>query len=201
MKTTLTHLVTIIGMAALLLLSGCAAPTVENYIELEKGAPPEIVAKDDKPKLIPGGFIKRRLRLGYPSLQEIVVNDSQYMYITEDWFMDVLNWSEYFIKAQVPEIDALPERPIAYKETVTMLMYNLANIMVAGRYNIKGSVLIGLLIADSDKPWGKIQADGKPRQYIIGLTEDGATIYDLPTRQVTAGKDFPNLESVTHIMF
>jgi hypothetical protein len=190
-----------IGLLTIALLSGCAAPTVENYIELERAAPPEIVALDGKPKLVPAGFIKRRLRLGYPTLKEILIGDLQYMYITEKWFMDVLNWTEYFIRVQVPDIDSLQERPAAYEETVTILMSNLANLSVAGRYNIKASVLIGMVIANSDKPWEKIEADGKPRQYIIGMTQEGSIIYDLPTGQFINGSDFPNLDSMTGIMF
>ncbi len=82
-----------------------------------------------------------------------------------------------------------------------MLMSNIANIAVAKRYNVKGSVLIGLLVAQSKKPWGTIKADGEFRKYVIGLTENGSIIYDIPTRQSIAGNDFPNLDYITGILF
>jgi hypothetical protein len=186
----------------LALLNGCAEPRADNYVLVKKGPPPEIVAVDGKAKLIPAGFIKRRLRLGYPTLKDnIIIGDRQYLYITEKWFMDVVEWSEYFIKLQVPELDSLPDRPTAYEETLTILMSNLANVSVSKRYNVKASVLIGLVVAKSDNPWGKLPADGKPRQYVIGLTEHGSVIYDIPTRQIIDGNDFPNKESMIGIMF
>ncbi len=202
MKSFLTYIVIIVSLSTVALLNGCAEPHVNNYILVKKGPPPEIVAVDGKVKLIPAGFIKRRLRLGYPTLKDnIIIGDRQYLYITEKWFMDVVEWSEYFIKLQVPEIDTLPDHPTAYEETLTILMSNLANLSVSKRYNVKASVLIGLVVANSDNPWGKIPADGKYRQYVIGLTEDGSVIYDIPTRQIIDGNDFPNKDSMTGIMF
>ena len=184
------------------LLSGCAEPRVDNYVLVKNGPPPGIIAANGKAKLIPAGFLKRRLRLGYPTLKDnINIGDRQYLYITEKWFMDVVEWGKYFIKLQVPEIDTLPVPPTAYEETLTRLMTNVANLSVSKRYNIKSSVLIGLVVANSDKPWGEIPADGKSRLYVIGLTEDGSVIYDIPTRQIIDGHDFPNKESMTGIMF
>ncbi len=199
----LTKLIRIaVSLSLLALLSGCTETTPTRYGLVKKGAVPEIVAVNGKAKTIPAGFVKRRLRLQYPSLKDnIIIGDRQYLFITEKWFMDIVDWTEYFVKLQVPELDTLPQLPTAYEETVTMLMSNVANLSVAKRYNVKASVLIGLVVAISDKPWGQIPADGKPRRYVIGLTEDGAIVYDIPSRQSIAGHDFPNLESMTGIMF
>ncbi len=199
---TLTKLIRLtVSLSFLALLSGCTETAPTRYGIVKKGVVPEIVAVNGKAKTIPAGFVKRRLRLQYPTLDDIIIGDRQYLYITDKWFMDIVDWTEYFIKLQVPELDTLPELPTAYEETVTMLMSNVANLSVAKRYNLKASVLIGLLVANSDKPWGKIPADGKPRRYVVGLTEAGAIIYDIPTRQSIAGNDFPNLESMTGIIF
>ena len=201
MKPTIRLLLVTFSLSIATLLNGCAEPPAGNHLLLKKGAVPEIVAVDGRVKLMPADFLERRLRLGNPSLETILVEDNRYMYITNKWFMDAVNWTEYFIKEQVPELDTLPELPTAYEETFTMLTSNIANLSVVKRYNIKASVLIGLVVANSDKPWGKIPADGKPRNYIIGLTEDGLIIYDIPTRQSIDGNDFPNKNSMTGIMF
>ncbi len=91
--------------------------------------------------------------------------------------------------------------PIAYESTFAMLMSNIANIAVAKRYSVKGAVLIGLLVAKSEQPWGAIKADGKVHQYVIGLTENGSMIYHIPSRQIIAGKDFPNKNYISGIIF
>lgn len=62
-------------------------------------------------------------------------------------------------------------------------------------------MLIGLLIAKHEKPWGAIPADGKKRFYLIGLTEKGGLVYDLHTRQSISFDKFPNFESISGIMF
>lgn len=182
-------------------LCGYSDSRAADYVLLEKGAPPEIIAVDGKAKLLYGEFIRRRLQKNYPTLKNVVVGDKRYMFITDKWFNDLVDWTEYFIKEQVPELDQLEELPVAYESTFAMLMSNVANIAVAKRYSVKGSVLIGLVVAESVKPWGEIKADGSFRQYVIGLTEHGAVIYDIPTRQVIAGKDFPNLGYLSGIIF
>jgi hypothetical protein len=172
----------------------------EDFVLLKKAAPPEIVAMDGKAKLLYGEFIRRQLQQRHPTLKTIIVGDKRYMFITEKWFRDVVDWTEHFIKQQVPELDNLEDLPIAYEATFTMLMSNMANIAVAKRYNVKGSVLIGLLVAKSKNPWGTIRADGMSRVYVVGLTENGSIIYDISTRQVIAGKEFPNREYISGIM-
>lgn len=172
-----------------------------EYVVLQPGPPPEIIAADGKAKLLYGEFIRRQLKKKYPDLEKIVVGDKRYMFITDKWFRDVMDWTDTFIKIQVPQLDSLDSLPLAYEETFSMLMSNFANMAVAKRYNVKGSVLIGLLVAESHNPWGVIPADGSHRRYIVGLTTNGLLVYDIPTRQFIAGEDFPNKEYMTGIIF
>ncbi|MEN8200813.1 MAG: hypothetical protein ABFR63_12155, partial [Thermodesulfobacteriota bacterium] len=168
---------------------------------VKKVSPPEIVAVNGHAKLIPAGLIKRRLQLGYPHLESIIISDSKYMYITKNWFMEFVEWSDFFIRQQVPAFDSLKELPTAYEETFVELMSNVANLSVSKRYNIRASVFIGLLVADNDRPWGRIPGDGRSHRYVVGLTEDGAIIYDIATRQTISADDFPNKDTITAIMF
>jgi len=151
--------------------------------------------------MIPAGFIKRRLRLGLPSAKNVVIHDRQYIYITEKWYHDVINWTEEFIALQVPELNLQQKYPLAYDETFATLATNIANISVAGRYNIHGSVLIGLITAKHEKSWAAIPADGRQRVYLVGLTEKGGLVYDLHTRQSISLDEFPNFDSINGIMF
>ena len=189
-----------IYLFALVLFFGYSESSAADFVLLKKGPPPEIIAVDGKAKLLYGEFIRRQLQKRHPNLQTIVVGDKRYMFITEKWFREIVDWTEHFIKQQVPALDQMEELPTAYESTFTMLMSNVANVAVAKRYSVKGSVLIGLLVAKSEKAWGTIKADGKFRQYVIGLTENGSIVYDIPTGQVIDGKDFPNREYLSGIM-
>ena len=150
-KFPLIHLFFLLIIPTILLLTGCAEQQQIEYIRTKKGPPPEIIAEEGKPKMVPTGFIKRRLRLGLPSAENVVIHDRQYIYITEKWFHDVIKWTEEFIALQVPELDLQQKYPLAYDETFATLAANIANISVAGRYNIHGSVLIGLITAKKQK--------------------------------------------------
>ena len=200
-KLSPIHLFFLLMISTIILLAGCAAQQPVEYIRIKKGPPPEIVAEDGKPKMVPAGFIKRRLRLGLPSAKNVVIQDRQYIYITEKWFHDVIKWTEEFIALQVPELNLQQKYPPAYDETFATLATNLANISVAARYNVQGSVLIGLITAKHEKAWGAIPADGKKRVYLIGMTEKGGLVYDLHTRQSISFDEFPNFESISGIMF
>ena len=129
-----------------------------------------------------------------------MVGDRQYVYITEKWFDDVIQWTEEFIQAQVPELDLDRQQPLGYEETFALLASNVANLAVAKRYNIKSSVLIGLLVADSKQPWGKIPADNKRRAYVVCLTQDGGIVYDLLTRQKVPFESFANYDFIVGVM-
>lgn len=192
----------VIVIVFVVLFSSCAtAPVPVEYVTMKTGPSPEILAEDGKPKIIPAGFIKRRLKQGIPSLEEIIINDRQYTYITEKWFGDVIEWTEEFIEAQVPNVDFQKNPPVGYEETFSQLASNIANLSVAKRYNIRSSVLIGLLIANSDASWGAIPADKKDRVYLVGLTDKGGIIYDLTTKQAINFEDFPNFDSIRGILF
>jgi hypothetical protein len=168
---------------------------------LKRGPAPEIIALNGEAKTLYGEFIRRQLKKRYPELKHIVVGDKRYMFITEKWFRDVIDWTDYFINIQVPELAKRDALPIAYEGTFSMVMSNVANIAVAKCYKVKASVLIGLVKARSEKPWGAIKADGALRSYVIGLTEHGSMIYDIRTRQFIYGKDFPNKDYINGIIF
>jgi hypothetical protein len=196
----ITHKVSIC-ITAFIICLGYNNSFAADIVQLKQGPSPEIIAVDGKAKLLYGNFIRKQLQKRHPTLKTIVVGDKRYMFITEKWFKDVIDWTEYFITQQVPEIGQLEKQPVAYESTFIMLMSNIANIAVAKRYNVKGSVLIGLVVAKSEQPWGAIKADGENRQYIIGLTENGSMIYHIPTRQIIAGKKFPNIKYMSGIIF
>ena len=120
---------------------------------------------------------------------------------TEKWFHEVMRWTDEFIRLQVPGIGKDKEYPAAYNETFANLASNVANISVALRYNVKGSVLIGLITAKSDKEWGDIPADGKMRIYVIGMTSKKGLVYDVQTKQTIEFSKFPNLDSIKGVMF
>lgn len=195
------HLFYSLIISTLLLVTGCAEQQQVEYIRIKKGPSPEIIAEDGKAKLVPAGFIKRRLRLGLPSAENVVIHDRQYIYITEKWFRDVIKWTEEFIALQVPELNLNQKYPLGYDETFAGLAGNIANMSVAKRYNVQGSVLIGLITAKHEKPWGAIPADGKFRAYLIGMTENGGLVYDIRTRQSISFDQFPNFDSVVGVMF
>jgi len=201
LKYSFTILTICISLSAFIIFSGYTESRAADTILLKKGPSPEIIAVDGKAKLLYGNFIKKQLQKRFPTLKTIVVGDKRYMFITEKWFKDVINWTEFFITQQVPEVHKLENLPIAYESTFQMLMSNIANIAVAKRYSVKGSVLIGLFVAKSEKQWGALKADGKLRQYVIGLTEHGSMVYHIPTRQIIAGKDFPNKGHMSGIIF
>ena len=191
------------GLLALLALSivSCSAAQSSDYLRVKRLPPPQIVAEEGKAKTLPAGFIKRRLRLGYPQLQDILINDRNYLYITDTWFQEVMNSTREFIESEVPGIGREGTYPENYGETFVSFAFNWANISVARRYNLKASVLIGLIVAQNRNPWGDIPGDGSNRVYAAGMTADRVIIYDVYTGQSIRAADFPNLEYVTKISF
>ena len=187
----------------LILLSGCAEQQQQSveYLQVKRGNPPEIIAVNGKAKTIPAGFIKRRLRLVIPSIENFIINDREYIYITEKWFNEVIQFTEEFIALEVPDLNLHQHYPIAYDETFAALATNFANIAVARRHNLRASVLIGFIHAKNKNPWGKIPADGASRLYLVGLTEKDGIIYDIQTRQSIAFERFPNNEFIKGVIF
>ena len=191
-----------IFVAITALLTGCAEQqATTEYIRIKRGPPPEIISESGKPKLIPAGYIKRRIRLGMPSVKNVTIHDRNYVYITEKWLHDVITWTEEFIQSQVPGLGLDKKYPLAYDETFAALASNLANGSISRRYNIRASALIGLFAAVNETPWGAIPADGKKRVYLIGLTDKGGLVYDIQTRQSISFDEFPNFDSISGIMF
>jgi hypothetical protein len=181
--------------------SGCARQVTTETLSIQKVPAPEIIAEDGKARVLPAGFIKRRLRLGMPSIKNVAINDHQYVYITEKWFLEVMNWTENFIALQAPDLNLDKHQPIAYDVTFSSLAANIANIAVARRYDLKASVLIGLIKAKNTNPWGRIPGDGDSRVYVIALTEHDGIVYDIHTKQTVLFSKFPNFDSIHSIMF
>ncbi len=162
---------------------------------------PEIIAEDAKAKMLYGEFIRRQQLRLHPTLKNIVVGDKRYLFITDKWFQELVEWTEEFFRQQVPELENRKDLPVAYPGTLSMFMSNMANIQVSRRYNVEAAVLIGLMVAENRNAWGDTAADGKPRQYIVGLSRNGYIVYDFRTRQIVSGKDFVNKDYVTDIIF
>lgn len=188
-----------------LFLSGCAEQQHNKqpaqYLQVKRANPPEIIAVNGKAKTIPAGFIKLRLRKVIPSIENYIINDREYIYITEKWFHEVIQWTEDFIALEVPDLNLDQQYPLAYDETFSALASNFANIAVARRHNLRASVLIGFVVAKNVKPWGKIPADGASRIYLLGLTENDGIIYDIRTRQEISAEKFPNIDSIVGVTF
>ena len=185
---------------------GCAGPATDvsndsHSIQVEQVPAPEVLAKAGKPKLAPAGFMKLRLRRGYPAMQDIVINDQQYVFVTEKWFRQVVVWVENYIAMQVPEIGPNKSYPVGYVATVASMASSAANLAVAKRYNLRASVLIGVMRAKSVKPWGAIPADGKDRLYLVTLAGNDPLVYDLWTKQTIPFAEFPNLATMDAIAF
>ncbi len=162
---------------------------------------PEIIAEGKKPKLMPAGFISRRLRMGYPSLKYTGISDRQYLYITDKWFHDVVQWTDYFISSLLPEIDFTNDPPADYPLVFATLASDTANLAVAKHYNLRASVLIGAMRAKSVNQWEAIPGDGAQRIYIVALLQEGGIVYDLQTKQKIGFEQFPNIEHMSAIVF
>ena len=187
-----------------LLLSGCAEQQQQQpsqYLQVKRANPPEIIAVNGKAKTIPAGFIKRRLRLLIPSIENFIINDREYIYITEKWFNEVIKWTEDYIALEVPNLNLDQQYPLAYDETFATLASNFANIAVARRYNLRASVLIGFVVAKNKNPWGVIPANGTSQLYLVGLSETGGIIYDIHSRQLIGFEQFPNKDFITSVLF
>ena len=185
---------------------GCAGPATgvsvqSQSMRVEQVPPPEILAEAGKPKLAPAGFMKLRLQRGYPSMHDIIINDKQYVFITQKWFLQVVEWVENYIALQIPEIRSNKKYPVGYVSTVASMASSAANIAVAKRYNLHASVLIGVMRAKSGKPWGAIPADGKDRVYLVTLIGNDPIVYDVWTKHLIPFSRFPNLQSMDAIAF
>lgn len=193
-------------MVVAIICGGCAGPATgvsgQNHsMRVEQLPPPEILAEAGKPKLAPASFMKLRLERGYPSMHDIIINDKQYVFITQKWFLQVVEWVENYIAVQIPEIRSNKKYPVGYVATVASMASSAANIAVAKRYDLHASVLIGVMRAKNVKPWGNIPADGKDRVYLVTLIGNDPIVYDVWTKQLIPFAKFPNLQSMDAIAF
>jgi len=172
-----------------------------EYLKVKRLPRPQILAENGKAKMLYGEVIRKQQLRRHPTLKTTIVGDKRYLYITNAWFKELVEWTEAFFVQQVPDIKKSGKLPEAYSGTFSMFMANMANVAISKHYNVKGSALIGLMRVKNMKPWGNTVADGKNRYYIIGLTESGYIVYDYRTHQMTTGKQFPNRDYITHFIF
>ena len=191
-------------MYAGVILSGCVEQTKnQNYdqVKLQKLTKPEILAEDGKPKSLPAGFIVRRLRMGYPTIKDIVVGDRRYVYITDKWFHDIVNWTDAYLKAHVPHIGKNGQHPENYVPVFTSIASNTANLMVGKYYNIHASVLIGIMRVRMVNDWGVISGNQEYETFMVALIKDKGIVYDIKTGQSVTFEKFPNIDFVDGISF
>lgn len=180
-----------------LLLGGCATHTQQKVERIPK---PQILADHGQPKLLPSGLITMRLRQISQNDDAILVNDRRYIYITDAWFAELLDWTNRFIRDQVPALKTAPDFPLGYVNTYAALMSSVANVAVNKRYNIKGSVCIGIAVVKNVNPWGLIKPDGQAESYVIALTATGGIFHDPKTGQTASLETFPNREHIIDVL-
>ncbi len=199
MKSILISKIYLYGLFVLsvVLFSSC---TSTETIVVTKAPKPQIIAKDNKPRIMPAGYLKLQIRKQLPELEELVISDKNYVYISKKWFLQMDDWTRTFIHEQVPNLDS-NDLPTVYRESYIMFLSSIANFQIAKHYNIKSSALIGILVAANIEPWGAIPASGKNMSYMIVLSGSSMLVYDIVTRQLCKIYDFPNLKHTKKIFF
>ena len=181
-----------------LFLNGCVS---HKSVQITRAPKPQIIAKDQKPKVMPARFLKLQLEKQLPELEELVIGDQHYIYITKEWFLEMHSWTEEFIKNQAPHLYTANAFPADYRETHIMFLSSMVNLQIARHYNLKSSALIGTLTAKSVAPWGAIPATGKDEIYTILLSDSSMMVFDVFTKQICDIYDFPNLKHTKAIFF
>ncbi len=182
-----------------LLLCSCG-PSYEQ-LRIAQPPKPQIVAKGTAPKIMPASFLKLRLQKQLPELEEIIINDQHYIYITEEWFLQLKKWCDTFIERQVPDFKTTVQLPVGYKQSYAMFLSSIANITIAKHFDIKSSALIGLLVTRNIEPWGNIPGTGEQMTYIILMDDNYLRVYDLTTGQIASLDKFPNKKHILGIIF
>lgn len=199
MKAPWINKITILAVTAFALAISSCATFEKGFVE--KIAPPQIIAENGKPKLEPGGIIHKKLKELSPELQDIMVNDRYYVYITREWFLELKGWTDRYIARVAPNLGDSGPQLKGYTRTYSMLMNSAANFAIAGKYKVKGAALIGLMVVRNDNDWGKLKGDGQKHDYIVGMTEDGGLVLDLQTGQIIELRNFPNNKSILAMLF
>lgn len=192
----LNHSVLII--LSLLLLTACGA--TYQQVEMPRIQKASVAQQDNKVKILHKRVIAHRLKQMLPNIETLTINDKQYVYAEKMWLKGVLDWADAFVYQQIPELGKDQNFPVDYTQTYFELVNSVANLSLRKHQNVDAAVLIGIMIADSKKPWGKIPADQKARSYIVALTEDGGLVYDIYTKQTVDLKSFPNTNNITKIL-
>ena len=185
-------------VVALILPTGCKQYTRRPVERLPK---PQLMELQGKPKHESGFWIKHRLREVCPNVKVIVVTDKDYLFITREWFLELLDWCNRFIRERTPNLGGSAHSLPGYGQTYAMFINSVANMAVASRYNVKSSVLVGLAVAWNKEPWDAIPADNKKHDYIVALTEDGGLVHDLATGQTIGLRSFPNRQNIIAVLF
>ena len=162
---------------------------------------PEIIAEGHRAKNIPGGFLKLRLRKTLPELETIIINDAHYLYISEHWFLQLVDWTSSFVEQQIPGLHVSGDLPKDFVKTYAMFMSSIANLVIARSHNVKSSALIGAITARNVEPWEKIPGSDKLASYIIVLDEHNMMVYDIVTKQLCKLHDFPNKDHIVEMVF
>ncbi len=194
-----SHVYRILSLLSCLLLCSCG-PSYEQ-LRVVQTPKPQIIAKGTAPKIMPAGFLKLRLQKQLPELEEIIINDQHYVYITEEWFLQLKKWCDTFIGQQVPAFKNAPQLPVGYRQSYAMFLSSVANITIAKHFNIKSSALIGLLVTKNIEPWGEIPGTGEQMTFIILMDDNYLRIYDLETEQISTLDNFPNKKHIIGLIF
>ncbi|MCP4258092.1 MAG: hypothetical protein GY774_11435 [Planctomycetes bacterium] len=182
-------------------VTGCA--TSYHYEKVAYPPKPQLVAwnKGGGVRTIHAGILRQLLRESTPTLKVFAINDKTYLFMTKEWFFQMLAWTEKYIKDTVPELYSKEELPPNYTEVFRTIMHSVANGTIARHYNVKASVLIGLVAMKSVNPWGPIPGDGRLRHYIVALTEKGGLVHDLHSDQTVEFNSHPNRYHIVAITF
>ena len=192
------HILILLLACCLLLFTSCKS---YKQVQVVRAPKPQIIANGHEAKIMPARFLKLRITKQLSELEELIINDKNYVYITKEWFLAMDKWTDKYILNQVPDLYSTGELPVDYRETYIMFLSSIANLQIALHYNVKSSALIGIIVAESVELWGEIAPTGRNEIYAIVLTEEQMLVYDIITKQLCKIHDFPNLKHTKAIIF
>jgi hypothetical protein len=183
---------------ACLIAAGCA--TYEKK-SINQVPPPQFTTQKGKPDLLTRGKILQKIQKNYPSVKHIEIKDNSYVYITREWLEELITWGDRHITEHTQRIGEDHIDLKGYTQVFSMLLNSAANLAFADRYNIKGSVLLGLMVAENKVSWGPLKGDGEPYDYLIAMTDKGVLVYDPRSKQFCHMHEFPNRHAITSFLF